>query len=71
MAKKQNHACACIGNIGNDPYCPCLMEQYGLKTTITESYISPEVFQVLSDADKTTINDLKCKAVIMYIGKSK
>jgi hypothetical protein len=29
------HACACMGPIGTDPYCPCVMEQHGLVPSST------------------------------------
>jgi len=63
------NACACMGKIGNDPYCPCEMNRKGLKVSITESWISPELFDLLSDEDKNTINDLKFKAVTMALCK--
>lgn len=27
-------ACACMGPIGEDPYCPCRMRQMGLEPTL-------------------------------------
>lgn len=63
--------CACMGRIGSDPYCPCEMKRQGLKTTITETFISPELFQCLSDEDKNTINDLKEKALGIYMTTKK
>lgn len=63
--------CACMGAIGSDPYCPCEMERRGLKVSITESYISPEVWQSMSDEDKQTINSLKAKAAFACIFKEK
>jgi len=64
--------CACIGAIGNDPHCPCKMEELGLKCTITETYINKEIWNCLSDEDKNTINDLKQKAFgIWWCNKNK
>ncbi len=61
------NVCACMGVIGNDPYCPCEMKRKGLKVTITETYISPDVWNFMSDEDKETINNLKTKAAFAYM----
>jgi len=61
------NVCACMGRIGNDPWCPCEMERKGLEVTITENYISPELFQMLSREDRQTINRIKSKAFGMFI----
>ncbi len=55
--------CACTGPIGNDIHCPCEMKKNGLPVTITEMYISPELFSHLSDEDKREINRIKLKAL--------
>lgn len=57
-------ACACLGPLGD---CPCLRKQRGQKLDITETYVSPEIFNLLSDEDKTTINELKQKAFFAYM----
>lgn len=59
-------ACACIGPVGN---CPCVRQARGEKLPITETYISPDLFALLSDEDKQTINDLKHKALGLYLAK--
>jgi hypothetical protein len=33
MSDNKVTACACMGPIGNDPYCPCVMKQRGLEAT--------------------------------------
>lgn len=61
--------CACIGPIGN---CPCIRKSRGEKIEITETYIAQSVFNCLSDEDKNTINNLKMKALNLYLaGKQK
>lgn len=60
-------ACACIGPAGD---CPCLRQARGEKVEIKETYISPELFALLSDEDKQTINALKMKALDLYLFKS-
>lgn len=61
-------ACACIGPVGD---CPCDRERKGLPQIIHESFVSKEVFACLPDEDKRTINNLKFKAVSMYLVKRK
>jgi hypothetical protein len=58
--------CACIGPVGD---CPCIREAKGLSPIITESQISSEVFDCLSEEDKRTINDLKVKAFFIWQGR--
>lgn len=38
--------CACLGKQGNDQFCPCVMEQLGLKPSIqsTPKEIIGEIF---------------------------
>lgn len=57
-------ACACIGPAGE---CPCIRKQKGLPIEITEAHISKEIFSLLPDEDKNTINQLKHKAFGLYI----
>jgi hypothetical protein len=56
--------CACIGPAGD---CPCIRQAKGLPVPITETYISAELFALLPDEDKQTINDLKSKALGLWI----
>lgn len=58
------NACACIGPIGD---CPCVRQARGEKIEITETYIAPDLFALLSDEDKKTINDIKHKAFGLYL----
>lgn len=60
-------ACACIGPLGD---CPCIRMARGEPVKITETFISPELFDVLPDEDKKTINDLKQKALGLFLQKS-
>jgi hypothetical protein len=60
-------ACACMGPAGD---CPCLRRARGQRVEITETYVSPDVFALLPDEDKLTINELKAKAFAMHLGKS-
>lgn len=53
-------ACACMGPPGN---CPCIRQARGEKLPITEIYIAPDLFELLPDSDKETINNLKMKAL--------
>jgi hypothetical protein len=41
--------------------------QKGLKGKITEDQISAELFDLLSDEDRQTINTLKSKALSLYM----
>lgn len=54
--------CACMGAIGDDPFCPCEMKRRGLQCTITETFISKDIWNCLSDEDKIIVNDIKSKA---------
>jgi hypothetical protein len=56
--------CACIGPLGD---CPCLRLSRGQKVEITETSVSPEIFSLLDDEDKTLINQLKIKALGRYL----
>lgn len=56
--------CACIGPAGD---CPCVRLARGQKVEITETTIAPELFALLPDEDKRTINDLKVKALGLYM----
>ena len=60
--------CACVGPIGD---CPCVRLEKGLKVEITETQISADLFAMLPDADKVTINNLKHKALGIYMGRRK
>jgi len=57
-------ACACMGPAGD---CPCIRQSKGLPVPITETFISPQLFALLSDEDKRTINELKLKALGLYM----
>lgn len=59
-------ACACIGPIGD---CPCIRNARGLLVPILETYISPEVFNCLTDEEKSTINSLKHTAFFRHMEK--
>lgn len=53
-----------MGPFGN---CPCIRQQRGEKIRTTEIFISPDLFDLLSEADKETINSLKMKALAMSL----
>lgn len=57
-------ACACMGPAGD---CYCIRKARGQKIDIKETYISPELFALLSDEDKNTINELKHKALSLFL----
>lgn len=59
-------ACACIGPVGD---CPCIRKEKGLPIEIKETYIAPDLFALLPDEDKRIINDLKQKAVGLWMSK--
>jgi hypothetical protein len=52
--------CACMGPPGN---CPCIRQARGEKIPVTEIFISPDLFDLLPENDKQTINELKMKAL--------
>ena len=56
--------CACMGPAGD---CPCIRKNKGLKVEITEAHISPKLFALLSDEDKNIINNLKSKALGLWL----
>lgn len=58
------NACACIGPVGD---CPCIRQSRGEKVEITETFIAPDLFALLSDEDKLTINSIKQKAFWLYM----
>jgi hypothetical protein len=47
--------------------CPCIRQSRGQKVPITETFISPDLFALLPEEDQRTINDLKHKALALYI----
>lgn len=53
-----------MGPVGD---CPCIRKSRGEKVEITETQISSELFSLLSDEDKETINNLKNKALGLWI----
>lgn len=61
-------ACACIGPVGD---CPCIRLARGEKLKITETYIAPDIFDMLSDEDKETINTIKQKAFFAWFTAEK
>lgn len=60
--------CACIGPVGD---CPCIRLARGQKVGITETTISSELFALLPDEDKNTINNLKMKALGLFMAGRK
>jgi hypothetical protein len=56
-----------MGPPGN---CPCIRQARGEKLPITEINISDSLFALLSDEDKNTINELKMKALALYLQKA-
>ncbi len=56
------NACACMGPIGNDPHCPCLMRSKGLTpTTIWTPEAKAELKEALAtifDLENATANAL-------------
>lgn len=56
-----------MGPIGD---CPCIRREKGLPVPITETFISPQLFDLLPDEDKRTINELKHKALGLWFAKS-
>lgn len=61
------NACACMGPVGD---CYCIRKQKGLPIKITETFISHDIFDLLSDEDKRTINNLKSKAFFTYMSQN-
>ena len=60
-------ACACMGPPGN---CPCIRRGRGEVIPVTEIFISPTLFDLLPEEDKQTINELKMKALALYLKKA-
>jgi hypothetical protein len=56
--------CACMGPPGN---CPCIRQARGEKIPVTEIFISPDLFDLLPENDKQTINELKMKALALRL----
>ena len=65
------NACACMGAMGKDPYCPCEMKRLGLVVSIQEVHISQEVWEFMDAQDKDTINNLKTAAAFKYMFRNK
>lgn len=61
-------ACACMGPIGD---CPCIRRSKGLSVPITESYVSSDAWDYLTDEEKITINELKLQAALRLIFANK
>jgi len=59
--------CACTGPAGD---CPCIRQARGEKIEITEAFIAPELFALLPDEDKLTINKLKQKAFGLWFARA-
>jgi hypothetical protein len=59
--------CACLGPQGD---CPCIRAEKGLKQKITETFISQDIFDLLSDEDKQIVNSIKQKAVAKFLQQS-
>jgi len=57
-----------MGPPGN---CPCIRQSRGEKIPVTEVFISPDLFDLLPEEDKQTINDLKVKALGLYLFNKK
>jgi hypothetical protein len=55
-----------MGPPGN---CPCIRQSRGQTIPTTETFISPDLFELLPEEDKQTINELKMKALALYLGK--
>jgi hypothetical protein len=49
--------------------CPCLRRQRGQKVEITETFISPSLFALLTDEDKNTVNEIKRKALGLWMAE--
>jgi hypothetical protein len=49
--------------------CPCIRQAKGLHVKVTETFISPDLFDMLSEEDKQTINELKQKAFGLWLCK--
>jgi len=64
------NVCACMGAMNGDPFCPCEMKRLGLSPYISETQVSKEVWDCLSDSDKTIINKLKIRAFTEYMIKN-
>jgi hypothetical protein len=55
-----------MGPPGN---CPCIRQAKGLHVKVTETFISPDLFDMLPEEDKQTINELKQKAFGLWFCK--
>lgn len=50
--------------------CPCIRREKGLPVPITETYVSKDVWDSMTDEEKNTINEIKLRAAMRYIFKS-
>jgi len=50
------NACACVGPAGD---CPCVRREKGLTVDIPETKISDDLWNLLTDQEKQTVNEIK------------
>mgnify|MGYP000996395160 CR=1 FL=1 len=63
---RQVDACACIGPAGD---CPCIRRANGLPVDIPETHIHESLWKLLTDEEKTTVNEIKQRALERYLSK--
>jgi hypothetical protein len=59
-------ACACLGPVGD---CPCVRRAKGLPVPIPQTRIYDDLWDCLSDEDKTTVNGILQKALGLWLTK--
>lgn len=60
------NACACMGPPGD---CPCIRQQKGLPVQMQEVQISEDLWNLLTEDEKKTVNDIKYRALGRYLTK--
>lgn len=60
------NACACMGPVGD---CPCIRRQKSLPVDIPETHISETLWNLLTDEEKNTVNEIKRRALGRYFAK--
>lgn len=59
-------ACSCTGPVGD---CPCLRRQKGLPVVVQEVMISPALWELLTEDEQRTINEIKYRAMGRYLAR--
>lgn len=61
------NVCACVGPAGD---CPCVRREKGLAVDIPETKISDDLWNLLTDEEKQTVNEIKMRALGRFLSLS-